>query len=244
MADQNQIDTSSELIAELVDKAREELITDLHRLGLEVDNIDAFATAMLELDIEGTLKAKLQKATAVYADAHRQVLETTIGFAEISSNTLSTFAQLNEKMFDQSIINTISGHIRTEVIKGVQAGMSASQIAQQVSSASISNAQMQTLVNTTLNSYSRTITNQMMDIAPDSTKYVYIGPADEKTRPECLKYINAGRLTEKEIKSKGDKWKESLVKGGGFNCRHKWEIAAEGGSNFHESKEAKELNNA
>ena len=32
--------------------------------------------------------------------------------------------------------------------------------------------------------------------------------------------------------------------GGGFNCRHKWEIAAEGGSDFHESTEAKELANA
>ena len=101
---------------------------------------------------------------------------------------------------------------------------------------------MQTLVNTTLNSYSRTITNQMMDIAPDNAKYVYIGPADEKTREECLKYINAGRLTKQQIIDK--QWRESLTEGGGFNCRHKWEIASEEGTSFYEEKEAKELTNA
>ena len=155
---------------------------------------------------------------------------------------LGSLVKLNEKMFDQSIINTISGHIRTEVIKGVQAGLSASQIFQNVSQSSISNSQIQTLVNTTLNSYSRTVTNQMMDTAPDNSKYVYIGPADEKTREECLMYINAGRLTRKQIIDKG--WRETLVNGGGFNCRHKWEIASEEGTSFYEEKEAKEISNA
>ncbi len=41
-----------------------------------------------------------------------------------------------------------------------------------------------------------------------------------------------------------EKKKVVLVYGGGFNFRHKLEIAAEGGSDFHESTEAKELANA
>ena len=232
MPNQNQIDNSAIVIADLVDKAREELVTDLHRLGLEVEDINAYVTALLDLDVEGTLKAKLQKATSVYANAHREVLESTIGFSSIDPNMLGSLVKLNEQMFDQSIINTISGHIRTEVVKGVQAGLSASQIFQNVSQSSISNAQMQTLVNTTLNSYSRAVTNQMMNTAPDNSRYVYIGPADEKTREECLMYINAGRLTRKQIIDKG--WRETLVNGGGFNCRHKWEIASEEGTSFYE----------
>ena len=242
MANQNQIDNSAIIIADLVDKAREELVTDLHRLGLEVEDINAYVNALFDLDVEGTLKLKLQKATSVYAEAHRQVLESTIGFSTIDPNMLGSLARLNEKMFDQSIINTISGHIRTEVIKGVQAGLSASQIFQNVSQSSISNSQIQTLVNTTLNSYSRSVTNQMMDSSSSNTKYVYIGPADEKTRDECLMYINAGRLTRKQIIDKG--WRETLVNGGGFNCRHKWEVASEEGTSFYEEKEAKEISNA
>ena len=232
MANQLDIDNSAQLIADLVDKARTELVNDLYKLGLNTDDATAFAQSLLDLDVEGTLKKKLQKATSAYANAHRQVLESTIGFAEIEAATLTTFAQLNEQIFDNSIIRTISGNIKTEVSKGILAGLTANEILVNVASSSISNAQMQTLVNTTLNSYSRTITNQMMNVAPANTKYVYIGPVDEKTRPECLEMASADRLTESQIKSKFGA--SVLVDGGGFNCRHKWEIASSEGVELFE----------
>jgi len=238
MANQSDIDNSAQLIADLVDKARTELVNDLYKLGLNTDDATAFAQSLLDLDVEGTLKKKLQKATSAYANAHRKVLESTIGFAEIEATTLTTFAQLNEQIFDNSIIRTISGNIKTEVSKGILAGLTANEILLNVSSSSISNAQMQTLVNTTLNSYSRTITNQMMNVAPANTKYVYIGPVDTKTREICLSMASADRLTESQIKSRFGA--SVLVDGGGFNCRHKWEIASEEGTSFHKPKEAKE----
>ena len=232
MANQANIDSASELIAELIDKAKEELINDLYNLGINVNNIPAFADALLNLDLEGTFKAKLTNATSIYANAHRNVLESTIGFADINPRALATFATLNEQLFDNAIIRTISGNIRTQVVRGLQAGMTALEITEGVVSSSISNAQMQTLVNTTLNSYSRQVTNQMMDIAPSNTKYVYIGPVDEKTRDECLQMASAGRLTLDQIKSQFGE--AVLVDGGGFNCRHKWEIASEEGTQFFE----------
>ena len=195
-----------------------------------------FIEILSTMDIEGTLRSKLQKATSIFANAHRGVLESTIGFANIEGQLLTGFATLNEQLLDSSIIRTISGHIRTEIVKGIQTGLPVNQIVNNVTSASISNAQMQTLVNTTLNTYARQVTNQMMDIAPSNTKYVYIGPNDEKTRPECQKYISAGRLTKKEIEGRGLDWKESLTDGGGFNCRHKWEIASDEGIEFFEGE--------
>ena len=234
MANQQAIDSSAEQIANLVDKAREELINDLYRLGVNVDDIPAFVSAILDLDVEGTLKAKLTKATSLYANAHRGVLESTIGFAEVSPQTLTSFISLNEQVFDNAIINNIASHIRNEVVKGVQAGLSANDIIQKVASSSTSNAQMQTLVNTTLNSYSRTVTNSMMDIAPKNTKYVYIGPVDSATRDECLDMVSAGALTLDQIISQFGE--APLVDGGGFNCRHKWEIASDEGIEFFEGK--------
>ena len=77
---------------------------------------------------------------------------------------------------------------------------------------------MQTLVNTTLNSYSRQVTNQMMSIAPKTTKYVYIGPVDDRTRDECLDMASAGALTLEQIISQFGE--APLIDGGGFNCRH------------------------
>ena len=63
MANQQQISSASELIASLVDKARTEMVIDLYNLGIEVDDIGKFAEALLGLDVQGTLKLKLQKAT-------------------------------------------------------------------------------------------------------------------------------------------------------------------------------------
>ena len=232
MANQRDIDRSSEQIANLVDKARAELVSSLYLIGKEIGDVGEFAEALLTIDIEGSLKSKLQKATSIYANAHRNVLESTIGFADINPRALATFATLNEQLFDNAIIRTISGNIRTQVVRGLQAGMTALEITEGVVSSSISNAQMQTLVNTTLKSYSRQVTNQMMSVAPKTTKYVYIGPVDEKTRDECLQMASAGRLTLDQIKSQFGE--AVLVDGGGFNCRHKWEIASEEGTQFFE----------
>ena len=228
---QNDIDSASEQIATLVDKAKTDLLTDLYNIKRTM-TLGEFIEIVSTIDIEGTLKSKLQKATSLFANAHRGVLESTIGFANIDSKILTGFATLNEQLFDSSIIRTISGHIRTQVVKGVQAGLSITEIVASVTDASISNAQMQTLVNTSLNTYSRQVTNQMMDKAPSNTIYVYIGPVDEKTRDECLQMASAGRLTLDQIKSQFGE--AVLVDGGGFNCRHKWEIASEEGTTFFE----------
>ena len=232
MADQNQIDRASEQNADLVDRARAELVGSLYALGKDIKDPVLFSEALLDIDIEGTLKSKLKKATSVYANAHRGVLESTIGFAEINPKALSTFATLNEQLFDDSVIRTISGHIRTQVSKGLQVGLTAQQITEGVINSSISNAQIQTLVNTTLNTYSRQVTNQMMKNAPATTKYVYVGPVDDRTRDECLDMAAEGEITESEILTKFGE--AVLADGGGFNCRHKWEIASTEGKGFSE----------
>ena len=235
MSNQRDIDRSSEQIANLVDKAKADLLADLYQIKRSM-TLGEFIEIVSTMDIEGTLKKKLQKATSIYANAHRGVLESTIGFANVDGKLLTGFAKLNEQLFDSSIIRTISGNIRTQIVKGVQAGLSVSQIVDSVTNASISNAQMQTLVNTSLNTYSRQVTNQMMDIAPKTTKYVYIGAIDDRTRDECLDMASAGELTLDQIVSQFGE--APLVDGGGFNCRHKWEIASEEGTKFFEGDKA------
>ena len=245
MADQNKIDQAGASIALLVDKARNELITDLTILGNEIGNNEQFVAALNDLDISETLRRKILKATSSYTVAHRQVLESTIQFANIKESTLMGFIQLNQDVFDKTVINTVAAHIRNEVAKGVLAGVPANVIAQSVASASISTAQIETLVNTTLNSYSRSMTNSMMEVAPDNTEYVYIGPVDEKTRPECIEMSASGRKTKSQIKTQFSKFGDILNIGGGFNCRHKWEIASTEGTGFHEQQKAeKRLSNA
>ena len=100
MANQSDIDNASEQIARIVNTAKEELVASLVGLGTQVDDLNTFFDTLLSLDIEGTLKSKIQKATSVYANAHRWVLESTIDFADIDGRGLSIFAKLNEELFE------------------------------------------------------------------------------------------------------------------------------------------------
>ena len=72
----------------------------------------------------------------------------------------------------------------------------------------------------------------MMKNAPATTKYVYVGPVDDRTRDECLDMAAEGEITESEILTKFGE--AVLADGGGFNCRHKWEIASTEGKGFSE----------
>ncbi len=85
----------------------------------------------------------------------------------------------------------------------------------------------------TVNNFSRTNSKAIIDEAEKAGgvgagfKYIYIGPVDDKTRDECIAMAAAGEMSMDEIKSFG--WEGSLREGGGFNCRHNWEISAGGG---------------
>ena len=97
-------------------------------------------------------------------------------------------------------------------------------------------------INDSMNNMSRSVTTQMMKDAPPDLKYVYIGPVDEKTRPFCLDAAAQGALTEAQILELGGEYAESLVSGGGINCRHNWELASDDiQSQFHRGSEAQKI---
>ena len=98
MPNQNNINNASEQIATLVDKARTELVVALYNIGEGVKDINSFIEALLAMDIDGTLKSKLQKATTIYANAHRNVLQSTTMFGRPDGNLLVSFAKLNEEL--------------------------------------------------------------------------------------------------------------------------------------------------
>jgi hypothetical protein len=97
-------------------------------------------------------------------------------------------------------------------------------------------------INDAMNNASRQVTTQMMKEAPADLTYVYIGAIDEKTRPFCLDAASQGALTEAQILALGGEYAESLVSGGGINCRHNWELASDDiKSQFHRGGEAQKI---
>ena len=141
----------------------------------------------------------------------------------------------------ESYLTFLSAQIQQQVGLGAFAGLSRADIIKNISDAALSSAQVETLVTTTLNNYSRSVTSAIMEDEPNDTLYQYIGPIDGRTRDICLEMGSSPLLTQEQIiRNFGA---DVLVYGGGYNCRHKWQSVSRIGvpKSMFNPKKAKEL---
>ena len=155
----------------------------------------------------------------------------------INEETLLSFVGTNTSVLDE-IMGSDANEIKSLLSTGAISGMKDSEILGQLSKVTTSKHAAKAMMNTKLNTLSRVATNTMMKDAPADTKYVYVGVIDDRTRDDCLDMASAGALTEEQIISQFGA--APLVDGGGINCRHKWEIASEEGTRFHEPEAAQQ----
>lgn len=220
MANQKTIDNISTLIATKVEQMQVELVRDMRKLSKDFKSIDDFLFAIERLDIEELVRIKAENITNAYISAHSQMLADSKLFGEITENTLQTLTNFSTSTFADSL-GTLAKTLKKEIIKGAISGASEKGILQAIQAqAGLSPSGMQTLITTGLNDYSRSVGKVMMDTLPAKDKYIYVGAIDDKTRDICLEMWEAGELTQAQIEGKG--WANTLVEGGGFNCRHQW----------------------
>ena len=237
MSDQAFIESNSNAITQILLEVQERTIAEVYALQGN-QSAEQFIRLIENLDIKAIVQAKSANAINLFTASHTGMLESIEGFAALSQDTLQALVNYNtETLLSQ--LDNMAQIIKKEVVKGIISGTGIQSVVESVrGQGALSSAQLQTLINTAMNEYSRSVTKVMMDKMPKETKYVYIGAIDDVTRDECLEMASAGALTESEIINRfGD---AVLVDGGGFNCRHKWEIAVQ--DKFgHDPKGAKEL---
>ena len=155
----------------------------------------------------------------------------------MTEEEIQVLIEMNEDVWD-SYLPYLSAQVQQQLALGSFTGLTAQEVVANITDATLSPAQVQTLITTSLNNYSRSITASIMEEEPDDTLYWYIGPLDGKTRDICVRYMSADKVTQSEILRMED-GRYSLTYGGGYNCRHKWEVAGKV-SEFHQPKKAKE----
>ena len=239
MSDQIFIEQNSELVTDILLQVQEETIEQLYKLQGQ-RKANEFAIFLQDLDVKEIIRAKAANAINIYDASHGVMLQTIQGFAAISEETLvalknySTGSLLNQ-------LDNMAQIIKKEVVNGIIAGTPTQTVLEAVrGQGSLSRRQLQTLIDTAMNEYSRSVTKVMIDSMPKETKYVYIGALDGKTRARCLDMMSAGELTKEEIESKFSEYGNVFIRGGGYNCRHKWEISVQDAFG-HDPKGAKKL---
>lgn len=243
MADQDYIRKTVEELAVKFKLAQEEAISAM--LGLVEGKTNAEAIAILnELDVGAVMKAKTSGIVASYTAGNAGTLLSKEMFAPIKEAELQILLTQSEQYLAGEI-TAMANTVKQEVISGIINDRTLDQILESIGRKGYAaDIGMKRIINDGLNNYSRAVSRMMMDEAPKESKYVYIGPADEKTRSFCLSAIQAGAITLSQIKSMGGEWSASLTEGGGINCRHGWELAStDVRSQFHREDEANKILN-
>ena len=222
MSEQLFIEQNSQLVTDILLQVQEETIEQLYKLKGQ-KSAEEFLVFIEDLNVKEIIRAKSANAISIYEASHGVMLQTIQGFAAVAETTLVALKNYStESLLNQ--LDNMAQIIKKEVVNGIIAGTPVQTVLQAVQGqGALSRRQLQTLIDTAMNEYSRSVTKVMIDKMPDDMEYQYIGALDEKTRPECLEMMAAGNLTKKEIIRRFGS--EVFTSGGGYNCRHKWEIA-------------------
>lgn len=173
--------------------------------------------------------------------AQLQLLKNFQATAPISGKTIQSLVEVNQATFMQYTVGYAEA-VKGEIVKAVLAGtprnqmVNAIEIATSGSNIAMSRAQIKTVVDTAVKTFTRQVNAVMSEALPADTKYVYIGKTDEKTRPICLAMISAGALERSEIE---ERFPGSFIDGGGFNCRHRWAVQTDLSNKFTDPQEAR-----
>ena len=224
MSDQLFIESNSETITDIILEVQERTIAELYALRGS-KSAEEFIRFIETLNVEGVIMAKAENAIAIFENSHAGMLQSIQGFSDLSEETLQALINYNKDSL-LSQLDNMAQVVKREVINGIVAGSPTQFVLNKVrGQGALSRGQLLTLISTSMNEYSRNVTKLMIDNMPDDTKYVYIGALDGKTRPECLNMMSRGEMTKAEIQ--GAFGSNVFTEGGGYNCRHKWEISVQ-----------------
>ena len=222
MADQTKIDNIAAQVALQTDQLQVELVRDLLTLSKadRFQSIDEFLLALEQLDIQELVRIKASNILSGYTSAHTMILKDMDVIADITEETLRSLTNFSTSAFADHL-GQMGNIIKKEIVKGAIAGATEKGIFDAIQQqAGLSGSQMETLVTTGLNDYSRSVGKVMIDQLGDNQKYRYVGAIDGRTRDVCLDMWGAGNLTKDQITSRFGA--SVFISGGGYNCRHQW----------------------
>ena len=238
MADQEFIGNQVESLNEGVSMAIEEILFALQNT-LRAKTAGAALHIINQMNIDKVIELKTANIVSQYVASQKEILLSKQIFSPISEQDLQSLLKISEESF-VAHLRSMGNVIKQEVASGIINKKSSSDILEQISNKGYGAVGFKRIINDCMNNYSRAVSAFMIQDAPKDTRYSYIGPADDRTRHFCLELMSAGDLTEAEIRDNG--WIDSLTEGGGINCRHNWELAAqETKTSFHNPNKAQEL---
>ena len=177
---------------------------------------DLIVKELLDLDldtvIEKDMNVELNKLMTQYATE----LKTMQSFADISENVIDSLIKTDLIVYQNKIKDKIDV-MRKLMIESVIGDISINEFESMVGSFGLTPSQAEALVDDSLKKFSRHVTREMANNAPEDTFYIWEGPIDQRTSDECLKLIALGPMTIAEFENQSP---GAFGNGTHFGCRH------------------------
>ena len=220
----NIIDETVSMFSSIAEKTQRKVVWDLQKLYTPNDMelvremiTRDFGTAILrDYGMAGTI----DDMADVYASILKQFPDEIMN--KIPLGMMETLQELDSQFYFEHI-QDVGFELKKTMIQSSIGGTSEADIRDQLlkASAKLTESQIGSLVNTSLRTMSRTAFASGANEMPADTKYTYEGPLDDRTRDYCLDVLSAGAMTQDEINAQ---FPGAFTDGGGFNCRHSWEV--------------------
>lgn len=176
--------------------------------------------------VQSALTDPLDRLAAKVLDGRRLTGRVAKLFP-IDVDTLSAWRMVREADL-LGLGDDIVTSVWRSTVDGIVANRSVPSLVQEIAALTeASEARARTIYDTAASTYSRHVDQLGLD--PDAgDRFVYVGPNDDATRPFCREHLTGEERTRAELDSiDNGQLPNTLLTGGGWNCRHKWLFVGE-----------------
>lgn len=192
-------------------------VENLREQGLSTEEILVILGGITMVDY-WLIDLQMQKAVNRLMMSFDTLLDDAVFFGQVSEPQLVALRRMQQASILR-YANDIGERVRLSLVQGVLQRMPQKDIrAMLLRDLSIKPYQVDTIITTSMATYSRSLTLLQLEDNPKQ-RLIYQGPMDSKTRPVCIRMLKEGGMTQKQVESK---YPGALRDGGGFRCRHQW----------------------
>ena len=232
------IEKNAELFANAVEAVKRATVDHVYNLGQNLSRQE-LVVLVDSLDFTALVNGLgYERAVDDLLGTYVGVLGELEGIAPVSETVLQALAN-TDRSFYLGKGTDLANTIKQELTRGALQGLSRDTMRAAIADVSGFTApQVRTIIDTSVRVFSRSVTAAMADNLPDTAKYIYVGPVDDKTRDICLAMVAAGPLTQAEVDAQ---FPGGFVDGGGFNCRHSWRLVTSQSNKIEKQGEAESI---
>jgi len=222
-------DKAAEYFAMQVEQIRKKLINELVEIYKKGGDPAVFAEQMLSANFTEHIIRDLgfaDEMNSLFAEYDKIAGGIAKTFGQVSTAAVEQLKTL-DSLFFMEHVRDVGEALTRQMVYAVYTRIDEKTLIENLMAAtkSLSEEQIGTLVNTSLRTFERgTFAITAEEYAPKDATYIYVGPDDDRTRPECQEMLAAGELTLEEIESR---FPGALINGGGWGCRHSWQMVVE-----------------